>query len=674
MPQTLGRSPQTCPADMAYSQTWAERFIDQPEHLPVSFLLDGSRVAGIPENWHPTTTKRRIDANLVETVFEGTEEATGLQLRVECVEYADYPVIEWTAWLRNTGVHPSPVISDFRSLDGAFAGTGAVLTHCNGDFYNEEGYTEQETPLTEGVALAMSPQNGRSCDGAFPYFRLRFADGGLTLAVGWPAEWSAGFTGLADGVHVTAGQKTTHLRLLPGECIRTPRITLLAWHGEEEREINLWRRWYLAHVLPRTAGQPLRPLLAAAATDEGAEFTAATEDNQLRYQNKFATLGIAYDVWWIDAGWYPCFNKEGERNWVLTGTWEPEAERFPHGLRPIAENAAEHNACLLVWFEPERVLDGSWLETEHPEWLLFDRDPEGRRSTSSLLDLGNPACLQWLTDHVCALIRDNGIGIYRQDFNFSPLPYWQDEPADRKGLRENLHVQGYLRFLDALLARNPGLWIDTCASGGRRNDLESMRRSVPLHYSDYGYGNCPVKLAFHQTMFAWLPYFKEVTLAWDVSAAGDNLRFDTVTDSYAFHCGMAPMLMLGMDIRRDDHDAAFINTMISIWRHAAEFMLYDDYYPLTPFSRQPNRWVAWQFDRPQTGEGFLQGIRLPDEPRERLTVYPKGFLPEAVYAFENPETGEHISLTGNALLQGGFTFTLPPRSGAIWCYRRVDAT
>jgi alpha-galactosidase len=32
---------------------------------------------------------------------------------------------------------------------------------------------------------------------------------------------------------------------------------------------------------------------------------------------------------------------------------------------------------------------------------------------------------------------------------------------------------------------NPQLRIDSCASGGRRNDLETMRRAVPLWRSDY---------------------------------------------------------------------------------------------------------------------------------------------------------------------------------------------
>ena len=110
-----------------------------------------------------------------------------------------------------------------------------------------------------------------------------------------------------------------------------------------------------------------------------------------------------------------------------------------------------------------------------------------------------------------------------------------------------------------------------------------MRRSVPLHYSDYGYGIAPVKLSFHQTLFEWLPYFKEVTLSWDLSGPA---RFDKQVDSYSYHCAMAPMLALGMDIRRDDYDYALSKKMIAIWRRASDLILYGDYYPHTPFAPQ----------------------------------------------------------------------------------------
>ena len=52
-------------------------------------------------------------------------------------------------------------------------------------------------------------------------------------------------------------------------------------------------------------------------------------------------------------------------------------------------------------------------------------------------------------------------------------------------MTENLHVQGYLAYWDALRRRHPGMLIDSCASGGRRNDIETLRRAVPLLRSDY---------------------------------------------------------------------------------------------------------------------------------------------------------------------------------------------
>lgn len=668
----LTPAPVTRPEDMDLSRRWLASLRASAADLPFSFVHDGRRIQGIPAEWEASTSTLRVDANIVQTVHEATDPATGLHVRAEVLEYRDFPVVEWVVWFTNTSDAPTPLISNVQALDATFAGQSPVLHHCNGDFYSEEGYTPQETPLPDGSALTFAPSGGRPCDGAFPYFRLQFEGSGLTLAVGWPAQWAATFTGLADGVAVRAGQEQTNLRLNPGETVRTPRMTALAWTGDTTRAINLWRRWYLAHVLPRPDGQPLQPQLALAATDTGEEFTAATEENQLRFMCTFEEVGFDYDIWWIDAGWYPCRDENGDRRWPRTGTWHPDPEHFPNGFAPIGAKARARGARLLVWFEPERVFEGSELWTEHPDWLLRANVPEGGHDQNALLNLGNPECRQWLTDHVCEIIQQGGLGVYRQDFNFPPLAYWRDsEPVDRQGMNENLHVQGYLRYWDDLLARNPGLWIDSCSSGGRRNDLETMRRSVPLHYTDYGYGIHPVKLSFHQTMFAWIPYFKEATLSWDQNQPGDDGRFDRVIDSFSFHCGMAGMMFATVDIRREDYDFALGRQLIALWRRAAPVLLHGDYYPLTPFDRSGERWVAWQFDRPEVGEGLLQGIRLAACPADSFTFQAKGLAPEAEYVLDNPETGDELGLSGATLMGEGLTVSLPARSGGVWFYRQV---
>ncbi len=648
---------------MAASRAWASRFLSNPADLPIRFSLAGTDITGIPAHWKPVTRTRPIDSNMVEIVFEGVDPDSGLNVRVECLQYRDYPVVEWVAWFTNTGEVDSPTVSDIMAMDVHFDGSSPKLHHCNGDFCSEEGYTPQETPISRGESLDFAPNGGRPCDGAFPYYRIEFDGCGITMAIGWPGQWAAKFDGVDDGVRVRVGQQRTNIALKPGETVRSPKMTLLFWTGDTSIAVNFWRRWYSAHVLPRPDGAPLKPLLACEAPDDGVEFTAATEENQLRHLETAAERGIPFDVWWIDAGWYSCYDENGERQWPLTGTWEPDAERFPTGLKRVSDSVAQHGADLLIWFEPERVNPGTELNLEHPEWLL---DREG--TSNRLLNLGIPQCRQWLTDHVCALIKDNGIKIYRQDHNFEPLEHWREnEVDDRQGVNENLHVQGYLQYWDELLLRNPGLWIDSCASGGRRNDLETLRRSVPLHYTDYGYGDHPVKLAFHRTMYEWIPYFKESAVSWDI---GGHTRFAHEVDSFSFHCGFAPMLSTGLDIERDDYDYGLAQKMIEIWRRASELLLYGDYYPHTPFHRDPKRWVAWQFDSPESGLGFIQGIRLPQSPEKSISLFPKNVSEGAVYTFENLETKETQEISGEELTSHGFTIALEKRSGAIWFYSK----
>jgi hypothetical protein len=130
--------PSTSPEDMSKSRAWTGGWLSDPAHLPVSFVYDGKAITGIPDDWNPVMKRTRIEANIIQIAFEGTHAPTGLNLKVECLEYLDFPVVEWTAWLANGSDRPTPLISDFLALDGAFAGRNPILVHCNGDYYSEE--------------------------------------------------------------------------------------------------------------------------------------------------------------------------------------------------------------------------------------------------------------------------------------------------------------------------------------------------------------------------------------------------------------------------------------------------------------------------------------------------------------------------------------------------------
>jgi len=660
MSQTLPNAPM--PAEMELIYDLFRKLLTKPAEFPISFSLDGTLISGLP--LHGMVKRRRIDTNIDEITFESIIKDAGIRVLIEMTLYKDYPVLEWVVWLKNEGDQPTPLIENLKAMDMDLEGTDPVLHHFKGDFYDISGFEPFKVPLDPGVKKELAPVGGRACDHEFPYYRIAFKDHGYTLAVGWPCQWASSFEGKDGGVHIEVGQQTVSLKLNPGEKIRTPRVTLLGWQRGNERAINLWRRWFLAHILPRHDGQPLKPYIVGHGADEHEEFTGATERNQIEWIEKFNRLQIPFDVWWIDAGWYPCMSSDGERRWWETGTWKPDPERFPKGFKPISDKLHGQDGQLLIWFEPERVRPGTELDQEHPE-LLLSSDVDDNK----LLNLGDSKARTWVTGRILDTIKDGGIDVYRQDHNFPPLSRWQANDAeDRKGMNENLYVQGYLDFWDELLFENPSLWIDSCSAGGRRNDLETMRRSVPLHYTDYGYGDHAVKLAFQRTMHEWIPYFKEFTLSWDKHKP---TRWNEEEDSFGFHCGMAPMLFPTFDIKRDDYDFELIRKMIGVWKQIADLVLYGDYYALTPFHKSASQWVAKQFDSPSEGRGYVQAIRLQECEESSLTVRLHAIDLSSEYELVNPETGETLEVSGKNLADKGLTVSLEKRQGQIWIYRRM---
>ena len=97
----------------------------------------------------------------------------------------------------------------------------------------------------------------------------------------------------------------------------------------------------------------------------------------------------------------------------------------------------------------------------------------------------------------------------------TPCAYWRRNDApDRQGITEIRHVTGYLAYWDALLQEHPNMLIDSCASGGRRNDLETLRRAVPLLRSDYIIE--PVGNQCHTYALSfWMPFYGTGTGAID---------------------------------------------------------------------------------------------------------------------------------------------------------------
>jgi len=615
--------------------------IPRTSALPISFVYDGQSSDNLLAVWPKKTARKKLDSSCTQHTLTWTDPRTGLQVRCVAVEYGDFPVTEWTVFLKNTGQADSPILENLQALDSTFerGAEGEFILHGNkGDWCAPQSYEPYQLLLGPRSNNRFAPDGGRPTNGpkGWPYFNLQMPGGGLIVAVGWPGQWACSF--IRDdqrSLRLVAGQQVTHLFLKPGEEIRTPLIAALFWKGTDTiRAQNLWRRWFLAHNVPRLNGELPPPMLQMQCYRT---FEKGGEEDLFETVREFNRAGIPFDLCWRDAGWYPC-----KGSWPNTGTWEIDPERYPRGFRPFSDWLHQQGKKFIVWFEPERVGDrDSWLAKNHPDWLLG----------GTLLNLGNPDAWHWLVEHIDRMLCEQGIDYYRQDFNMDPLPNWRAGDApNRRGMAEIKHVMGYLAFWDELRRRHPGLLIDSCASGGRRNDLETLRRAVPLLRSDYQFGHEATTPNQGHTygISSWIPYY------------GSGCYF---TDPYSARSYIMPCSGYG-------GTNAATKRAYEECRKVAPFML-GDYYPLTPYTIQPGDWIAWQFDRPDLGGGVIQAFRRDKNASPSRVFHLNGLAPRGKYLLTDLDEGTPKEMSGKDLMERGLTVEIKSQPGsAVIFYKK----
>ncbi len=630
--------------------------------LPFSFTYDGKPSAELLKSWDFSHSSKAIDAARVQHSLSWTDPKSRMTVRMEGIEYRDFPSVEWTLYFRNGGTSDSPILEKIQALDLNLARGDRgefLLHHAVGSPANGHDYEPLTSALAAKSVKRIGAAGGRPTNSDLSYFNIESTvNDGLIAVVGWPGQWSAEFTrDEGKGLRLVAGQELTHFKLLPGEEVRSPLIVLQFWQGDWIRAQNVWRRWMMAHSMPKPGGQLPPPQVLGCSSRAYEEMIKADEDKQIMFIDRYIEEGIKLDYWWMDAGWYV-----QEEGWPQVGTWEVDLKRFPHGFRAISDHAHSKGIKILVWFEPERVAHNTWITKNHPEWVLGG-------AKGGLLNLGNPEAAAWLVEHIDTLLTEQGIDFYRQDFNMDPLGLWRaNDTEDRQGITEIKHVTGYLAYWDELRRRHPNMLIDTCASGGRRNDLETLRRAVPLWRSDYAFE--PVG---HQGMTyglsLWAPYHGTGTVACvNAPYYGGGA---TPVEPYAFWSNAAPSINCGFDMRVKEIDYAALRTLFEQWRSVSA-NYYGDYYPLTSYSFEQSAWMAWQFDRPEAGEGMVQVFRRPESIYLSAQLPLRGLEPEAVYEVGKLGETQNVKLTGAELLKTGVTVTLPKRPmAAVYRYAKA---
>jgi alpha-galactosidase len=650
---------QPSPAELAERGRWvATKFQGRQDDTKgynaepfFSFVYDGRPSSQFLGQWTLERSSKELDAHRTQHTLSYKDPKTGLVVRSVGVAWKDYPTVEWTVYLRNDGPADTPLVESLQAIDTVFArgSEGEFLLHHHvGDKCSVDSFAPLATTLGPSASKRFVPAGGRPTNGEWPYYNIELPrEGkGVIVVLGWPGQWASQFTrDAAAGLRVVGGQELTRFRLHPGEEIRTPLVVLQFYEGDWLRGQNVWRRWMLQHGFPKDHGKPLSPKLGAASV----QFYGfvCTQAGDIEFLNRIREHGLQLSYWWMDAGWY----KTDGAGWPKVGTWEVDDKRFPGGLKAISDLCHANKTELMVWFEVERVHPDTWLTKNHPEWVHGG-------AGGGLLKMDDPAVVRWLTDHIDRIITTQGIDLYRSDFNIDPLGYWRANDApDRQGITEIRYIEGYLAYWDELRRRHPGMLIDSCASGGRRDDLETMRRAVPILRSDLE--NNPEAYQCHNFGFGlWLPFF-------------DSTNYERF-DNYYFRSTIAPFLQCNWDIRKKTFDAKAATRCINEWRSAAEHY-FGDFWPLGGYDTSNGVWMAWQFDRPDQGAGLVQAFRRPGCPYASARYQLRGLDAGASYVVTNVDAAEPTRMTGRELMEHGLLVTIAEQPGAAMVtYKRAD--
>jgi alpha-galactosidase len=591
--------------------------------LPFSFVYGGKPSSEFLGTWK-RSLKEEISTDVARRTLILTDPATGLEVRAEAKVYLDTPAVEWTLHFTNRGEKPAPILEQLRAVDLAVQpglGCDATLHRLVGSPCRVDDWLPLEDPLVPGKPIAFAPEGGRSSSGASPFFELRWTGGGVLTAVGWSGQWAAKAGRDPDGtLRLAAGLQNLHLRLAPGETIRGPRILQVYWTDDDPaRGSNAFRRTMLAHVVPRIAGKPVVPPIVHLST-AFYEMNDSTQANVLAHLDSIKGLG--FEVFWLDAYWtrdgFP--NGMGHYGFPLTRAEPPD--RFPKGLRPIGDAAAEAGMGFLVWFEPERVAAGTHLAKEHPEWVI---SPSG--DGSGHINLGVPAAREYLTKYLIECVRQYRLAWLRIDYNIDPLGFWQfldKKDPDRVGMAEIRYIEGLYRMWDDVLAACPNLAIDNCASGGRRIDLETCSRSVPLWRTD-------------ATIDPLLQNrFEQSALQNQVMTAGLSRYVPFSTSGqmgatpYLFRSGFNAGISFCEDCRAPGYPRDLLREAIAEGKRVRKYA-FGDFYPLAEVTTSPKDWCVLQYHRPREDDGMVVAFRRHQSPYAAYTAELRGLDPAADY-------------------------------------------
>lgn len=648
------------------ADTWYQDIITATANLPIAFTYGEKDYTGFSSKYFTLTHKQVKRVGEVETVFFAFQKEE-LNVLLTVVHYFDFGGTEFTLQFENNGRENSQTIENVRfSLQ--FTGENPVLKGILGDHGNK--YKPYQVDLTK-LPVSFRNERGRPTHHTFPYFNLEYGKEGALLAIGWAGTWSADFTYKNEQTQFVA--KSTpqmRLQLNAGETIRTALFFVMPYAKRDEHfATNLWRSWFIRYNLPKADAKDnaLQPFTTAYfCYDTGIENRdGSISENHTtwkRSMDKLFSEGIYPDFRWFDAGWFVAPDQKPLTSaWEMVGAWELDPTKWPdQTFLQSTEYALQHGMKTFMWFEPERVTDIDNMVANYGykrEWAVEQYPKAATRAYMYNItnNIGEEECYQWTLDKVCKVLKANKVDMFREDHNHNPATAWdildRRDGENRVGISECKEVAAHYQFLDDIIACTSSYggcaFTDSCASGGGRNDLETLRRAVPILRSDYDRVTTSLRLSMTYGFPKWVPFHGAYT-----REKVDQLVVEGVSDCYVWRASYLPILNFdGPFTQNPNFDFDNLRFGLQEWKKVNPYLL-KDYYTLTPWidPKQTDAMVAYCFIDPEMSKGVLFAFRQENCKNTQLKLILPFVKDEEEYVLTDEDTAEKIVVRGGEVV------------------------
>ncbi|MEU6592007.1 alpha-galactosidase [Streptomyces sp. NPDC046881] len=391
-------------------------------------------------------------------------------------------------------------------------------------------------------------------------------------ALGWSGSWRIAVAQLPDArVQITGGagyDDSGLLLLAPGESYTTPVFAGLWSDGGFGGASRAWHAYQRAYVVPDADRD--RPVLF---NSWEATFFDISEEQQLALARRAAEIGIELFV--VDDGWFG--TRTGDRAGL--GDWTPNPDRFPHGLKPLADQVHGLGMQFGIWVEPEMVNPDSDLYRAHPDWVQHQ---PGRRRTELrnqlVLNLAREDVQEYLWERLDTLLSSAPVDYVKWDFNrcFTDAG-WPGEPYPQRLWVD--HVRALYALLDRLRAAHPGVAFESCSGGGGRIDLGVLGRTDQVWTSD---NTDPLDRLAIQHGFTQI-HPARVMAAWVTDSPNTQLNGRVSSLRFRFVSAMAGVLGVGGDLTEwSAEELAEARRWVELYKEIRPVVQHGELYRLRP--------------------------------------------------------------------------------------------